>query len=215
MAKQNGNAEAQGVIAKAFNMDTLLKSNRITLSNDTIEGQFRGAKVKANVTTKDIERVSTGQVNSAIRVGEVFRIIGIKMITQNVQNTGDKDLLLLITENPIGDQRAIYSSSLFRANPTANSERNTYEPDVLSFDRGILQGTNGAGAPKMLEKLYGNGTDFIKVEAEITYTTEAIRQQPGNPALNQNVGDKFDITQRVFKLVHIPEEEARAAAAQD
>lgn len=212
MAKQNGNSDAQGVIAKAFNMDALLKGAKVTLSDDMIEGQFRGAKVKKNVTTKDIERVSTGQVNSAIRVGEVFRIVGIKMIAQDVQNTGEKDLLLLIIENPKGDQRAIYSSSLFRSNPTADSERNKYDDDVKSFDRGILQGTNGAGAPKMLEKLYGNGTDFIKVEDEIIYTTEAIRQVDGNPALNQKAGDKFDITQRVFKLAHISEEEARTAA---
>jgi len=206
-------AQAAAKTPVPFSVDALLKGTKaISMSNELIEGQFRGAKVK-NAGIKDVERIQTGQVNSALRVDEVFRIVGIKIVEQEVQSSGKKELLLLIVENPVGDQRAIYASTLFRANPTASSAKNDYDSTVLDFDRGILQGTNGAGAPKMLEKLYGNGTDFIKVSAEMTFTTNATRQTEGNLALGETIGSDFVITQRVFRLEHISEADALATIA--
>lgn len=191
-------------------LQTLLKAT-IQMSDEALEGMFRGATVKKNLDVKAIEKISFGTVNSALRIGDLFKIVGIKVIVQPVQGM-DRELMLLIVQNPKGEQRAIYASSIFRTPPTANSENNKYEQDVLNFDLGVLANTQGMSTPKRLEKLVGNGTDFLEVTEEISYVTTGVRVQQG-PRPEDTPGSKFDAQQRVFQLQFVSEADAIEKAA--
>lgn len=194
-----------------FNFDTFMKAN-VHLSDDAISGQFRGADVKKNVSIKDIEKLSFGPVNSSIRIDQVFKLVSMRMINQDVQGA-KRDLLLFIIQNPKGEQRAIYASSLFRSTPTADSINNQYEDNVKNFDRGILQDLGGATTPKLIEALIGDGSSYIKVEDEISWVTKGVRQVDGPKAdtdPTQKAGAEFEAQQRAYRLVHVTEADATA-----
>lgn len=181
----------------------------LQLTNESISGMFRGANVRPNVSIADLEKMSFGAVNSSVRKGDIFKLVGLRVIEQDVQGT-KRTLLLGIVQNTKGEQRAIYMSSLFRTTPQANSEKNKYDDDVLSFDLGIMQNTNGMPTPKRIEKLMGNGSDYIHVTDEISYEVTATRQVDGNGP-DQKAGTEFTSRQRVFRLEHISEADALAA----
>lgn len=210
--RQNANANPAGdTPAKEVTMmDTLLKAANIQISDNALSGMFRGAIIKSNPKVADLEKLTFGAINSAVRIGEFFRIVALKIITQNVQGT-DRDLLLFIVENPKGEQRPIYASSLFRTTPTANSEKNKYDDSVLKFEQGILKGSNGMSTPKRIEKLVGDGKQFIEVVSDVAFTVKANRTVQG-PLETDIPGSEFETNQRVFQLEHVTEEEAKAGS---
>lgn len=206
---------AQGAqTTKAFAISSLFKSGKSKISDDAVKGLIRDVQSVSTPTTKDIETLNFGTVNSSVRKGDIFRIVELKMVNQLVRQMPRK-LLIAVVENPAGDQRIIYLSSLFRTVPQANGENNTYEDSVLNFNAGLLHNSAGMPTERRLELLAGDGTQFIHVSDEINYDTNAVRQQATaqDPEKDGNkVGDTFVIKNRVFQLEHMSEAEAIEAS---
>ena len=214
MSKASEAAQGAQTPAGKFNISSLFKSGKSKISDNALKGLIRGVTAVSAPTTAILESLNFGNVNSSIRKGDLFRIVELKMIKQLVQKVS-RDLLVAIVENPEGDQRVIYMSSIFRTVPQANSEKNTYEDTVLNFNAGLLHNSAGMPTERRLELLAGDGTQFIHVTDEINFVTKATRQvDTATPELPGNkAGDDFDIQNRVFALEHVSEADAKTMSA--
>ena len=101
MANENkpakaGNNAAQGAVVTKSLIETLINAT-LTTSKAALGGLIRNGEV-VNATVADFEKMSVGIGQTALAVGELFRIKGLRKVKQKI-NGNNIEAAIFIVEN--------------------------------------------------------------------------------------------------------------------
>lgn len=200
-------------------VDILLKGTKSKISKEAITGMTRGATV-VDANIKDFEKMSVGIGQTSLRVGDAFRPTSLRKVKSLIDGRPTESAVFTV-ENAAGEERLVYINSLTRSTPTQNNEANGNNYDgivsedgvsLFDFDRGLMKDFSGSMV-QAIEKLVGDGTQFIKIEDKITWSSNILlRDENGKQDPNRE-DLKRKINQSAYKISLISEAEAKALAS--